>query len=998
MPLNNGNHAVLLPLPETAASGCDSPPATSPPTDKAPAAAVGTTTAAPYSSSAATTSPPPPPLVSLALTARDLPSLSHLARAVVKDTSHTPTAAPQARSGVAGIGGATTPAQQHACSVSDEDVLKDAEALLWGDNSHHGSSTSHNNGGSRIAIFEKCSATSGSGYTGSLTALARSLFEKERTVCVASSLKRGEVCVAELLSVNLGEPPTEAVPAIGVFSDAWTEGPASIPARTSLQRCNSVQLSSPGRKLQANHRGERGPPVLTSSIGPVAPYTVARERLEDDDDNESAFLTTQLFATVARDALPLLVASEEAEPASSGPNNWRDHSLAAARAAATKAAAGVTEVAAAQVPGGAIAVATVSKGAEAVPAGRGANFVSCVTQLPSTSMMCTTVAAATPATTPSSPPEAVDPLASTAFNNHVRATVTAATTRRQQQLKLYVTQNFVPTLSDFIPGSNDLVERAAIKTKTWATARKEAATGRGQGMAVVSAEEAATVPVPTLRADESVWVGSPSPDTRVMHVKTEEWYSANTPATQNPVTAAQVDGEDVTVIVDDSNSVSHPLSGSTFGVSHVTPAKATLTSRSPEQVQKDRGRGDDATAATAATVPTITATTAIVTKEEVAAVTRAPGGGIVPYATIRVLLCHCNDGARNGNNAVDAFEKFRRMPCRRKLQELLGNFAYNLLPHPPNKGKKSSPFREVQQMHAQHNWSGTDAAVESQVDGRPPVLEPVGVVKGITGKKITSAPTTSVLAKAERRRSMVSALSVSDSPATTGVTALPCSDDSAYAAVNPLLPPSAAVRRASHGETSGAPTPIRDDVSQTFVEEDGAGRPDVQTHGDALANLPQPSTDTAAYYAYMTYGQRTVLYNARYGMPELRNWSRTYPCCSSPATLREGCCCLHCQLSRQCNVLNYRRPTVLWPLCCLICILDPCTCLMCSSVLACLNRATVRARYGIEGSFLGDCLCTLLCTRCVAAQVMDEMIVHDEYPGGLCMLPPMASPGKSTLA
>lgn len=722
--------------------------------------------------------------------------------------------------GDAAVGDDNSAPHSHVSCSSDGDVLRDAEAYLW--NNAEGEESS------------------------------------------ADLAERAEVRIVALPHVCLGSLAADHVMRQReVFSDAWTEEDAGAAALAHVERSASVRLPCRGDALPHDTESRRSRCVCASAaMGPVAPHTVSRDTVQGGSDEVTACAV--LTSTAVTDCVPpLLVAAAEEEVLDSGPANWMAYGGAAARAAASRAAAGATEMAAAQVPGGSLAVAAARKGAATVAQSRAAVPTASLSSLPTDAPL-------------------------RASSGYARTAATEAATHRTQQLQLYVTQNFVPTLSDFVPGANAVAERAAAKTRAWATARV-ATTG------VNAAAATAEVEVVELRVGASPTDTAPTP-------VTVEKQRVVCETEQDVAVAARVPREH-------------------------SPSAPAVQEPQPQPLVETAAESLGSTAS-----------------------------NIIPYATLRVFLCRSDGGARNGNNAVEAVAKFGRMPCKRKLQELASNFVYNLLPRTPDIGKGRSPYRELLVMQAQHLWCGIPS----------PETE-------CASAACTVAPTTEECERDRERRRAASLDSTDSTSATSSMQdALRCQDGG-----DNVKRHTASANNEALGATSSS------GPSFTVL--------------NPLASSPPPPPTEPSYQAYMSYGHHTVLHNTRYGTPTLLPWTRECPFCCSAATCREGCCCLHCQLARQCNMLNYHRPTVLWPVCCLMCVLDPCTCFMCSPAVACVNRAMARARYGIDGCFLGDCLCALFCTRCMTAQVMDEMMTHGEYPGGICMLPPTSEPTATAM-
>lgn len=118
----------------------------------------------------------------------------------------------------------------------------------------------------------------------------------------------------------------------------------------------------------------------------------------------------------------------------------------------------------------------------------------------------------------------------------------------------------------------------------------------------------------------------------------------------------------------------------------------------------------------------------------------------------------------------------------------------------------------------------------------------------------------------------------------------------------------------------------------------------------------------------------------------LRPWhySLCY-CCGDTDSCVESCCCLWCQLSRQCNMLVDNRREIHWPYCLLLAFFDYCTvCSVVSCVFASQTRRMARQRYGITGSHCSDCCAGYWCRCCSTQQVLLEMTAVNEFPGAAC--------------
>lgn len=108
-------------------------------------------------------------------------------------------------------------------------------------------------------------------------------------------------------------------------------------------------------------------------------------------------------------------------------------------------------------------------------------------------------------------------------------------------------------------------------------------------------------------------------------------------------------------------------------------------------------------------------------------------------------------------------------------------------------------------------------------------------------------------------------------------------------------------------------------------------------------------------------------------------------CCQEMDSCAEACCCMYCQLSRQCNMFMYNERKIHWPYCVLMTLTDLCTGhLIVTWVFASQTRRLSRERYGISGSCCNDCCAGCWCRTCSTQQVLLEMTVMNDFPGATC--------------
>ncbi|KPI90381.1 putative ama1 protein [Leptomonas seymouri] len=107
--------------------------------------------------------------------------------------------------------------------------------------------------------------------------------------------------------------------------------------------------------------------------------------------------------------------------------------------------------------------------------------------------------------------------------------------------------------------------------------------------------------------------------------------------------------------------------------------------------------------------------------------------------------------------------------------------------------------------------------------------------------------------------------------------------------------------------------------------------------------------------------------------------------CKEMDSCAESCCCLYCQVSRQCNMLVSNKHKIHWPYCLLMAFTDLCTLHMIVTwVFVSETRRLARDRYGIGGSCFSDCCVGCWCRSCSTQQVLLEMTVMNDFPGATC--------------
>lgn len=107
--------------------------------------------------------------------------------------------------------------------------------------------------------------------------------------------------------------------------------------------------------------------------------------------------------------------------------------------------------------------------------------------------------------------------------------------------------------------------------------------------------------------------------------------------------------------------------------------------------------------------------------------------------------------------------------------------------------------------------------------------------------------------------------------------------------------------------------------------------------------------------------------------------------CKEMDSCSESCCCLCCQLSRQCNMFMNNRREIHWPYCIIMTLMDLCTAhMLVTWIFASQTRRLSRERYGISGSCCSDCCVGCWCRICSTQQVLLEMTVMNDFPGATC--------------
>lgn len=107
--------------------------------------------------------------------------------------------------------------------------------------------------------------------------------------------------------------------------------------------------------------------------------------------------------------------------------------------------------------------------------------------------------------------------------------------------------------------------------------------------------------------------------------------------------------------------------------------------------------------------------------------------------------------------------------------------------------------------------------------------------------------------------------------------------------------------------------------------------------------------------------------------------------CKEMDSCSESCCCLCCQLSRQCNMFINNRREIHWPYCIIMTLMDLCTAhMLVTWIFASQTRRLSRERYGISGSCCSDCCVGCWCRICSTQQVLLEMTVMNDFPGATC--------------
>jgi Cys-rich protein (TIGR01571 family) len=101
---------------------------------------------------------------------------------------------------------------------------------------------------------------------------------------------------------------------------------------------------------------------------------------------------------------------------------------------------------------------------------------------------------------------------------------------------------------------------------------------------------------------------------------------------------------------------------------------------------------------------------------------------------------------------------------------------------------------------------------------------------------------------------------------------------------------------------------------------------------------------------------------------------------------------MHCQNSRQYNMLHYGKTTIepITMLSSLLCDAVFFSLFLGSCCLSCHNRGALRERYGIDGSGCSDCMASLFCFPLVTCQNYREMSLRAEWPTAFCLEKPFA--------
>jgi Cys-rich protein (TIGR01571 family) len=120
-------------------------------------------------------------------------------------------------------------------------------------------------------------------------------------------------------------------------------------------------------------------------------------------------------------------------------------------------------------------------------------------------------------------------------------------------------------------------------------------------------------------------------------------------------------------------------------------------------------------------------------------------------------------------------------------------------------------------------------------------------------------------------------------------------------------------------------------------------------------------------------------------------------CADDMNSCMENLVCLHCQNSRQYNMLHYGSNKVHWLTAGMTLVGDllalafiPTPVCIGSACLNWHNRTFLRKRYSIEGNTVKDFFAAMCCMPCVTCQNYREMSVRDEWSSGCCLKEPFA--------
>jgi Cys-rich protein (TIGR01571 family) len=155
---------------------------------------------------------------------------------------------------------------------------------------------------------------------------------------------------------------------------------------------------------------------------------------------------------------------------------------------------------------------------------------------------------------------------------------------------------------------------------------------------------------------------------------------------------------------------------------------------------------------------------------------------------------------------------------------------------------------------------------------------------------------------------------------------------------------------------------------------------------DAAVVQQQLHQNSAAVPANRYAGPNDVPVNLTAARYRHRPWHYSLcVSCKEMDSCAEACCCLCCQMSRQCNMFMYNKREIHWPYCLLMSLTDLCTLhLFVTWIFASQTRRMSRERYGISGSCCNDCCVGCWCRTCSTQQVLLEMTVMNDFPGATC--------------